>query len=209
MQNIDSLNIFTPPAPCPSEQRLQLYFHNGMLPQNEWHIENHLLTCETCSKWLENYEKNHSPNLANYLENIIHLKLQLQRLGLEHISTEQFGNNSTALLDFLAKKNCQPIRGYETIIAQKTRSSATEIESPNPLGSFVNKSIQFTGSKTYTSMQLHISNNQLTNIYDAPISNPFTLNLTPQTFPDGLYYYKLMDEEEELLTVGKFYVYRE
>lgn len=72
---------------------------------------------------------------------------------------------------------------------------------------FIQNKIQFSWLGNIENLELIIENNRLEKKFKQKIANHFTLNLSSLQFAEGLYYFKLI-KNEELIKLGKFYVFR-
>ncbi len=168
---------------CPPQYLLDWYCEDLVPDSMAWQIENHLCDCQECDRYVEAH-KNKTPIIDR----------------LDAAMTVQL---------FLHEPICTPIAEYEAMLDMTLMSAAaSDTDTITPANGTVVTSDQLTFHwKNYDKLQLQIENNSYKKLFNQPISSGYNLSLPLDFFPNGLYYFKLLNGID-LVKIGKFYIYR-
>lgn len=109
---------------------------------------------------------------------------------------------------FKQSKACQPLEYYHEEPTFKSNSATNTINKTNE-EEFVRTEKQFNWSYSFPQdLSLVVVDNEEDEKLAHIVPNGFILELPENRFPNGLYYYKLIDEEGDLVEIGSFYVFR-
>ncbi|MCC7222277.1 MAG: hypothetical protein IT273_01015 [Chitinophagales bacterium] len=168
---------------CPTPYTLDLYCQDLLPRKMAWQVENHLCDCEVCSLYVEEHQTD--TDIIDQTDAAFAVRL------------------------FLREEQCAPIPEYESMLDMVLMSAATTtVLAPTDGLMIYQQQIQFSWSdEQLSSLWLTIENNQYEILYEGEIRNRATLPLPADGFSNGVYYYKLINGND-LVKVGKFYVYR-
>ncbi len=148
------------------------------------------------------------------MRKIIHIyhALKTQALPSSHPYFDALMVSDDASIDallqqFLGSDACLPYAIYEAEM-EGTLMSAPLFKQSSPIdGAYFETDILFAWGGDIAELHLVIENNDLDVVFEGTIENGFTLSLSENDMADGLYYYKFI-QGEEMIRLGKFYVYR-
>ena len=148
-----------------------------------WQLENHLSDCPNCSFYVEQHEND--TDIIDQTDAAFAVEL------------------------FLRESVCQPVPEYELLLDMVLMSAATTtLIAPNDGIIVVDNNIKFSWTEnTCNLLWLIVENNQYETLFEGSIHNHSLLPLPDKAFCNGIYYYKLINGND-LVKVGKFYVYR-
>ena len=168
---------------CPTPYTLDLYCQDLLPRKMAWQVENHLCDCEVCSLYVEDHQTDN--DIIDQTDAAFAVQL------------------------FLREEQFAPIPEYESMLDMVLMSAATTtVLAPTDGVMIHQQQIQFSWSdEQLPSLWLTIENNQYKTLYEGEMHNRATLPLPADEFRNGVYYYKLINGND-LVKVGKFYVYR-
>lgn len=166
---------------CPPQYLLDWYCEDLMPDNMVWQIENHLCDCQNCTEYVS--KRQGTSIITDSLDAAMAVKL------------------------FLLEPVCTPIPEYETMLDMVLMSAATANDIQPTDGHFITQNQLSFRWKNLDTLQLQIENNNYQKLFDQLIPSNYSLPLPLDTFPNGLYYFKLLNGID-LVKVGKFYVYR-
>lgn len=168
---------------CPNSYILDLYCQDLLPKKIVWQVENHLCDCEACSIYTEKYS--HNNDTWDNIDATFEVKM------------------------FLNDIKCQPVAEYEAMLDMVLMSAATAtVNSPTDGDMQHSNDIKFAWNNSpKQQLWLIVENNQYEVLFEGEIKNGEKLPLPTAEFGNGIYYYKLIDDND-LVKIGKFYLYR-
>lgn len=109
---------------------------------------------------------------------------------------------------FKQSRACKRLEYYDEEATFKS-TEATDITNKTADEEFVKENKIFSWSPALPkNLLLLVIDNEEEEKFAATIPNGFVLELPQTSFPNALYYYKLIDEEGDIREIGSFYVFR-
>ena len=180
---MNAINLLFQPTKCPDIDLLKCYCQDLLPTKMMWQIENHVCDCELCSTFIDQYGTE-----TDILDNL---------------------DATFAVQLFLRETECQPIAEYELMLDMVLMSAANAIITAPISGDMLHTNeVTFSWADSkLKNLQLSIENNLYEVLFEGEISNGSILPLPPDEYRNGIYYYKLINGDD-LLKIGKFYLYR-